>query len=159
VKNKATSNQLIAILLPDAPMPTPYKTVKKQDKLGPPHLATLSYLYNLLKAICPLFSHFKLHQFPCPPLLYSLSGLQSILRSPYCLSIPPFTSYFYSTFQSSSLPLSLPSLCNFTLPKLLYRLSTCFLFTLNSIIFSAHYGYTLLMDCSLYCGALIFSYN
>ncbi len=101
VKNKATYNQLIVLLLPDAPVPSLYKTVKKQDKLGPPHHATIFYLYNLLKAICFLSSLFKLYQFLCPPLLYPPSGLQSISCSSYLFYILSATSYFYVLFSSS----------------------------------------------------------
>ncbi len=117
---------------------------------------------NLLKAICLLSSHFRHYQFLWPPLLYPPSGLQSISWSSYLFSIPlipSFISYFYSTFQCSPLTLPLPSFYNFILSKILPRLSVCFLFTSDSIIFSAHSCSTLLADCSLYCGALIFSHN
>ncbi len=48
--------------------------------------------------------------------------------------------------------------CNFILSTIFWRLSVCFIFTSDLIIFSVHPCSTLLADCSLYRESLTFSY-
>jgi len=50
-ENKAIYNKSLATILLEAHTPIPYKIVKNQDKLGPPHPAAIFLLYNSLKDI------------------------------------------------------------------------------------------------------------
>jgi hypothetical protein len=52
--NKASYNQSLATILLESHTPVPYKIVKNQDKLGPPHPAAIFLLHNSIKDIWSL---------------------------------------------------------------------------------------------------------
>ncbi len=111
---KATYNHPIALLLPDAPMSSPYKTVKKQDKLGPLHHATLFYLIIFWRlSVCSLvtsdFINFSAH--PCATLLADCSlyreAIISSLYHLFPLSFLIFILLFSVLLSLSPSPLSI----------------------------------------------------
>ena len=116
-ENKAIYNQSLATILLEAHTPLPRKIVKNQDKLGPPHPATIFLLYNSLKGICLLSRNSLAHS------CYThLSGLQSIfsLASIYLRiqlghllqNLCYFTCYSHYLYMISSSILPSPSLAN-----------------------------------------------